>query len=373
MNAYKVAVLGLGEAGYQMHLPALAQMKNVTIAGACDLDATRRASVAAAWKVPVFDTLERMLSEAKPDVLIIATPPDSHARICLQAIGAGCHIICEKPFTATLEEADTVIAAADAAERGIALNHEFREMPIFRAVLDEIGGAKGRDIVFAQLWQNMDMAPWMEKGWRGKMQRRTLHEGGVHLVDYLLALFGEKPLAVSATMSACGVQEEGSDVGADAVAIVSFEFSRGRLAQILQHRLCKGETQYFELRADTRSASYRASFGGRARLSAGLYRSTVPHLRVDYGVSGLAWRETGNKRSLLARNPKDPRVVSTRLVLERSLDSFANGTRPPATARDGRDALEVINACYEAAALGQRVSLSQASGSTAAASSIDAG
>ncbi|MDQ3242916.1 MAG: Gfo/Idh/MocA family oxidoreductase, partial [Gemmatimonadota bacterium] len=177
MNAYKVAVLGLGEAGYQMHLPALAQMKNVTIAGACDLDATRRASVAAAWKVPVFDTLERMLSEAKPDVLIIATPPDSHARICLQAIGAGCHIICEKPFTATLEEADTVIAAADAAERGIALNHEFREMPIFRAVLDEIGGAKGRDIVFAQLWQNMDMAPWMEKGWRGKMQRRTLHEG----------------------------------------------------------------------------------------------------------------------------------------------------------------------------------------------------
>ncbi|MBA3342517.1 MAG: Gfo/Idh/MocA family oxidoreductase [Gemmatimonadaceae bacterium] len=358
MNAVRIAVLGLGEAGYNMHMPALAQMRGIELVGACDIDLDRRANAAKAWSVPVFDNLEKMLAEARPEMLIVATPPDSHARICLQAIAAGCHVICEKPFTSTLEEADTVMAAAAAAGRRIALNHEFREMPIFRAVLDEIGGPRGDQIVFAQLWQHMDMAPWMEKGWRGSMQRRTLHEGGVHLVDYLLALFGEKPHAVSATMSACGAQEPGADVGADAVAIVSLEFSRGRLAQILQHRLCKGETQYFELRADTRVASYRASFGGRARVTAGLYRSTVPHLRVDYGVSGLAWREVGNKRTLLARNPKEPRVVSTRNVLERSLAAFASGSAPPASAQDGRDALEVINACYEAAAIGRRIPVS---------------
>lgn len=359
MNIFKIAVLGLGEAGYQMHMPALAQMRDIELVGACDLDPDRRASAAKAWSVPVFDTFEKMLEEVRPDVLIIATPPDSHALICLKAIAAGCHLICEKPFTSTLEEADAVMAAADAAGRHIALNHEFREMPIFRVVLDEIGGSKGDQIVFAQLWQHMDMAPWMEKGWRGGMQRRTLHEGGVHLVDYLLALFGEKPHAVSATMSACGAQEPGADVGADAVVIVSLEFSRGRLAQILQHRLCKGETQYFELRADTRAASYRASFGGRARVTAGLYRSTVPHLRIDYGVSGLAWREVGNRRTMLARNPKEPRVVSTRHVLERSLAAFASGSAPPASAQDGRDALEVINACYEAATMGRRVTLSE--------------
>lgn len=362
MNASTIAVIGLGEAGFQMHMPALAQMNGIKIVGACDLDAERRANAAKMWGVPIFDNLDRMLAEARPGVLIVATPPDSHVQICLQAIAAGCHVICEKPFTSTLDEADVVIAAADAAGCRIALNHEFREMPIFRAILDEIGGPKGDQIVFAQLWQHMDMAPWMEKGWRGSMQRRTLHEGGVHLVDYLLALFGEKPHAVSATMSACGAQAAGADVGADAVAIVSFEFSRGRLAQILQHRLCKGETQYFELRADTRTASYRASFGGRARVSAGLYRSTVPHMRIDYGVSGLAWREVGNKRTMLARNPKEPRVVSTRNVLERSLAAFAGGSQPPASALDGRDALEVINACYEAAEVGRRVSLAGSSG-----------
>ena len=48
------------------------------------------------------------------------------------------------------------------------------------------------------------------------------------------------------------------------------------MAQLVQNRLCKGETHYFEVRADTDGTSYRASFGGRARVTTGLYRSTSP-------------------------------------------------------------------------------------------------
>ena len=191
------------------------------------------------------------------------------------------------------------------------------------------------------------------------MQRRTLHEAGVHLIDYLIALFGEKPVSVWASMSSGGATGEGAQVGADALSVVSLEFTRGRIAQVLQNRLCKGETHYFEVRADTRTASYRASFGGRARITTGLYRSTRPHIRIDYGVSGLAWREIGNARSLLARNPREPRVVSTRYVLEKSLAAFATGGRPPATAEDGRDALEVIDACYSAAVTGRRTPVAE--------------
>ena len=117
------------------------------------------------------------------------------------------------------------------------------------------------------------------------------------------------PKAVWASMSSGGQ----GDGGSDALSVVSLEFAGGRMAQLIQNRLCKGETHYFEVRADTTEASYRASFGGRARVTTGLYRSTRPHVRVDYGVSGLAWIEQGNKRKLLARNPANPRVVSTRL------------------------------------------------------------
>lgn len=351
MPSRRIAIVGLGEAGYEMHLPALAQMKHVSVVGGCDLDVHRRARAEEKFSIPVFADLDSMLEAVRAHVLIVATPPDNHAAHCLQAIGKGLNVICEKPFVSTLDEADMVIEAAVKAGRRISVNHEFREMPIFRAVMESAGPASGEDIYFAQVWQSIDLPQGAETGWRGQMQHRTLQEAGVHLVDFVLALFGEKPVAVWASVSDGGTSEGASD----ALSIVSLEFTRGRLAQVLLNRLSKGEPHYFEVRADTRTASYRASFGGRARMITGLYRSTRPSLRIEYGTSGIAWREVGNERTMLARNPGDPRVASTRRVFEKSLDAFDSGGTLPSSAAGARDALEVINACYAAAETGRRM------------------
>ncbi|HYN80296.1 MAG TPA: Gfo/Idh/MocA family oxidoreductase [Gemmatimonadaceae bacterium] len=355
MAADRIAIIGLGEAGYEIHLPALSGIKGVTVVGACAEDPIHRARAEQKFNVPLFTDLDSMLAVGRPDVLIVATPPDTHASLCLKAIEAGIDVICEKPFVSTLDEADSVIDAARLTGRRVALNHEFREMPIFRSVLEHAGPESGEAVFFAQAWQNIYLPPGSESGWRRQMQRRTLHEAGVHLVDYLLALFGEKPIAVWASMLDGGTL----DGGADALTVVALEFSDGRLAQLVQNRLSKGDTQYFEVRAESRNASYRASFGGRARLTLGLFRSTVPHLRFEYGASGIAWRETGKSRKILARNPKNPRVAATRYLLEKTLAAFRSGGPLPASAADGRAALEVIDACYSAAASGRRTPVRQ--------------
>lgn len=352
----RVAVIGLGNAGFTLHLPALAGIPGVETVGGVDPDPARRERAAARYRIPVFADFDALLAAAKPEVVVVGTPPDSHAGYCLRALAAGAHVICEKPFVSSLAEAAAVFEAARRAGRRVALNHEFREMPIFRAVRDAVAEAGNGGLVFAQVWQLMDLPPWAEPGWRGQMLQRTLYEAGVHLVDFLMALFGERPVAVQATTSTCGVREGETD----AVALVTLEFSRGRLAQIVQNRLCKGETQYFEVRADTARASLRASFGGRARISAGLYRSTRPHLRVEYGGAGIAWSEVGNRRRLLARNPRDPGMLATRSVFQRTLEAFQKGGDPPASGETGRDVLAVIAAAYDSAATGCRVTINEA-------------
>lgn len=352
----RIALVGLGNAGFTLHLPALTGMPGHPIVGAADLHAAPRARAAERFGVPVFADFDEMLAAGKPEVVVVGTPPGSHAEYCLRALAAGAHVICEKPFVSSLAEADRVIDAARVAGRRVALNHEFREMPIFRALRDAAGSGDTGKLVFAQVWQLMDLPPWSEPGWRGQMLQRTLYEAGVHLVDFLLALFGERPVAVQAWTSTCG----GGEGGTDAVALVTLEFSGGRLAQIVQNRLCKGETQYFEVRADTARASLRASFGGRARLTTGLFRGTRPHLRFEYGIAGIAWQEVGNRRRLLARNPRDPGMVATRLVLERTLAAFQNGGKPPTTAEAGRDVLAVIAAAYRSAATGARLTMDDA-------------
>jgi predicted dehydrogenase len=352
----RVAVIGLGNAGYTLHLPALQGLPGVETVGAMDVDETRRQRAADRFKVPVFAEFDAMIADTKPDVVVIGTPPRSHAEYCHRILAAGAHVLCEKPFVSSLAEADEVLDAARRAGRRIALNHEFREMPIFRAVRDAVADPKSGGLVLAQVWQLMDLPPWAEPGWRGEMLQRTLYEAGVHLVDFLMALFGERPVAVQATISTCGVREGETD----AVALVTLEFSRGRLAQIVQNRLCKGETQYFEVRADTARASIRASFGGRARITAGLFRSTRPHLRFEFGAAGIAWRESGARRQLLARNPRDPGMIATRMVFERTFAAFRNGGEPPASGETGRDVLAVIGAAYRSAATGCRVAIDDA-------------
>ncbi|MES2358940.1 MAG: Gfo/Idh/MocA family oxidoreductase [Gemmatimonadota bacterium] len=353
MPPFKVAVVGLGNAGHTLHLPALAGLPDIaTVVGACDVDAARRDRAASTWKVPVFESIEDVISRTTPDVVIVGTPPASHVDHCILALKSGAHVICEKPFASSIDEANSILAASAATGKRVALNHEFREMEIFRAVRDAADAAPG-GVVFAQAWQLMDLPPWAEPGWRGQMLQRTLYEAGIHLVDFLMALFGERPVSVSASTSTCGVRDSDSD----AVALVTLEFSRGRLAQIVQDRLCKGETQYFELRAETRDSSLRASFGGRARVSAGLHRSTRPHVRLEYGVSGLAWREVGHLRTMLARNPKDPAMLATRRLIQRSLLAFRDGGELPADGQAGVDVLEVIAATYLSADSGQRIAL----------------
>lgn len=361
--AFRAAVVGLGDAGYSLHLPALAAIADVDVVGVCDLDSTRRARAVTRWKVPAFTEFEAMLANTRPDVVVIGTPPDTHAEYCRLSFAAGAHVICEKPFVPSLSEADELIAAAHSAGRGLALNHEFREMPIFRAIRDAVSHAPA-EITVAQVWQLIDMAPWSETGWRGQLRQRTLYEAGVHLIDFVLALFGERPVAVSATMSDGGAapSDDGRG-GADAIALATLEFSSGRLANVVQSRLCKGDRQYFEARVDTPRESFRASFGGRSRLSAGLLRSTQPHVRFEFGSSGIAWRESGARRTTMARNPSNPGMRATRDVFERTLRAFREGIAAPTTAAQARESLEVIAACYHSAATGERVVLDSAAAS----------
>src|SRR4029453_19441300 len=102
---------------------ARAGMANAQVVGGCDLDAGRRDRAATTWNVPVYDDFDAMLARANADVVIIGTPPDSHASYCLKSFAAGAHVICEKPFVSSLDEADRVIAAAEAAGKRMRLNH----------------------------------------------------------------------------------------------------------------------------------------------------------------------------------------------------------------------------------------------------------
>lgn len=351
----RVGFAGLGWAARAFHLPPLKEIPGVQVVGGFDAAEAQRRSWVTEAGFPAYESLEELAERGRPDLVIVATPPDSHADLCVAAVEAGLHVFCEKPFVMNVAEADRVIAAADAAGRHVAVNHEFREKPIFKAVHDKIGTQEAGRLVFCQVWQLMDLAPWDEPvAWRAAMPNRTLFEGGVHLVDLLLMIFGELPTAVYARHST-GLETERQ---ADAIHLVTFEFSGGRLAQLTIDRLCQAGTRYVELRADCERASLRASLGGRALVQIGKKRAEKTGVRVDVGSGGLAWMERGLDRQTLARNPRQAGMHATGTLLRKMFAALEAGQEPPSSARVARDLLRVIEAAYESAATGTRVELS---------------
>jgi D-apiose dehydrogenase len=350
----RVGYVGLGWASRAFHLPAAKRVPTAEPVGGCDESPEQRASWERETKLPAYHSLEALVERARPDMVVVATPPDSHAELCIRALEAGVHVFCEKPFVSTVEEADRVLAAAEASARRVAVNHQYREKPVFRAIKDQIGRPDIGRLVFCQFTQLMDMPPWDEPvPWRRAMPHRTLFEGGVHLMDLLVHFYDELPEAVYASHSA-GLDPQRT---ADAIHLVVLEFPSSRLAQITINRLCRAGTRYIELRADCEQASLRASHGGRVLLQAGMKRAERPAVRFVYGLGGVAWLERGTTRKTLARNPRDPAVAATATLFEKIVAALERGDEPPSSGREARNVLAVIEAAYRSAASGDRVQL----------------
>src|SRR5437773_6939076 len=97
----RFGVVGLGWAARGFHLPALRSVPGGHIVGGADMLEEQRAEWAMRTGAPSFESVEELIAEAHPDVVVVGTPPDSHADLCRRALAGGAHVICEKPFVVT--------------------------------------------------------------------------------------------------------------------------------------------------------------------------------------------------------------------------------------------------------------------------------
>ncbi|HAJ35622.1 MAG TPA: gfo/Idh/MocA family oxidoreductase [Chloroflexi bacterium] len=87
--------------------------------------------VAAAHQLPeTYATWQELVASESVDIVSICTPPHLHAEIAIAALAAGKHVICEKPTALNVNEAEAMLAAAQAAPGRLAIiDHELRFHP----------------------------------------------------------------------------------------------------------------------------------------------------------------------------------------------------------------------------------------------------
>ena len=113
--AHTVGIIGLGFG--RAHIPAF-QANGCQVVAVCQRNAAQARAVADKYGIPrVFERWEEMLAEAKPAIVVIATPPHLHHTIALRAFAAGAHVLCEKPLAMTRAEARAMVEAAARSRR----------------------------------------------------------------------------------------------------------------------------------------------------------------------------------------------------------------------------------------------------------------
>jgi predicted dehydrogenase len=105
------------------------------------------------------------------EAAIVATPDREHVEPALAALGAGCHVLLEKPMAPTLEQCAQLVRAADAAGRELHVSHVLRCTPFFRAVRDVVRSGRLGQIVTVEHRENVDARHMAHSYVRGAYRR----------------------------------------------------------------------------------------------------------------------------------------------------------------------------------------------------------
>jgi predicted dehydrogenase len=109
----RVGLLGYGAIGHE-HSRAVRAVDGLTLTAVCDSAAARReAAEVAAPGVATTADADALIARDDVDLVVVSTPPSTHADWALRALRAGKHVVVEKPFAIRTEEADAVLAEAD--------------------------------------------------------------------------------------------------------------------------------------------------------------------------------------------------------------------------------------------------------------------
>lgn len=112
----RIAMIGAGNMGTQ-HLKDLSTMTGVTLSAVCEPDVNRRNAAAEQFGVPVFPDAATLLDAGLADGIVITTPHYTHPAIAAEAFRRGTSVLTEKPIAVTIQDAQGMINAYEAARK----------------------------------------------------------------------------------------------------------------------------------------------------------------------------------------------------------------------------------------------------------------
>lgn len=343
----RTGLIGCGKIA-AAHAEALATLPESDFVACCDTDEGRARDFAARYggaqgATRAFTDVGALLAEGGVEAVCVCTPHPTHAAVVVAMAEAGVHVICEKPLTIDLGEADRMVAAADRAGISLAGIFQRRFWPAaqrVRAALD--AGKLGRVTLgecAVRIWRPEEY--FASDPWRGKWATEgggVLMNQAIHAIDLFQWYMGP----VVEVYGRHATLKHGAYIDVEDTAVATVAFAGGALGTIQATTTCNP------------GLGFRVTVHGDNGATASVWEQ--PEGRE--GINDL-WTVPGEEeyRSVWT----DPEATRPgfpdfhRLQIQDFLRAILEGREPAVTGAEARKSLEIILAVYHSSRTGQPV------------------
>lgn len=190
----RAAIIGCGDIS-AVHADALASLRDAELVAVCDIDDTKRDAASARLDVPGYADHLSLFDAVRPDVVHVCTPHASHARIAVDALERGIHVVLEKPVARDPGQARLVVDAAARSSAKIAVCFQNRYNASVRAAHDLLTSGRVGRVLGASATVIWHRTPeyYAASPWRGTWQGGgggLLMNQAIHTLDLLRHLVG---------------------------------------------------------------------------------------------------------------------------------------------------------------------------------------
>jgi len=306
----RVGVIGAGGLG-QHHVRIMGELPDAQLVGFHEARVERAAEIANTLKARAFDSVDALLGEV--DAVTIVVPTPAHYEVAKKALERGVHVLVEKPFTATIEQADELLELAKEKGVTVQIGHVERFNRAIRAALPYVDTPK--------FIESDRLAPFNPRG----SDVAVVLDLMIHDIDLILTLVGEQVMSVSAV--GVGVLTPSVDI-----ANARLGFVTGAVANITASRVSRERMRKVRI--------FQQS--GYLSLDLGAGNGEFYSLRRDVDLAALAKGGPLALEAFVERVPLEaPEGEPLRLEFE-SFIAAVQGRAPVAvTGEDGREALAV--------------------------------
>jgi len=322
----RIGVLGAARIVPLALMSPATSLQNVEVTALAARDGVRARAFAAKHKIPhVHDSYVSLVADPAIDAVYIALPNGLHGQWTIAALQAGKHVLCEKPFTANAEEAETVATVARRTGLVTMEAFHYRYHALTARLLDILASGELGEIRHIETIMCVPLLSRKNIRWDLSLAGGTLMDVGCYTIHLLRTLAGAEPVVRSATAKLFK-----PDV--DRWMHVEFEFADGRTGSITASML----------------SSRLLSAGARVIGSRGELRVNNPYM-PQFLHNLIVETQAGRRREKVP-----PRPTTYAAQLERFAAAIQRGVPFPTNVDDAVANMRIIDACYAAAGLPRR-------------------